>query len=307
MLNRLFQIVYLLMEKPQMTAKELADIFEVSERTIYRDIDKLTIAGIPIYTTQGKHGGISILPDFVLDKSVLTTEEKTKIIESLNALNEVSLSGANDSISKLRSFLGEQYHDWIEIEFSSWGNSKEDAVIFEKIKNAIFEHCYMKIIYSGSKEALVERKIKPIKLCFKDQAWYLYAYCCLREDYRFFKLKRISQITVLDIQFEPEMVGKVLTEDSNKYSVNTRNMQVTLEISQEMAFRAYEELQNIVVTDSGNLLSSMEVTDMDWFISYVLSYGSHMRILEPLEIKEKVMEEIEKMKNLYREDYGKRK
>lgn len=307
MLNRLFQIVYLLMEKQQMTAKELADIFEVSERTIYRDIDKLTIAGIPIYTTQGKHGGISILPDFVLDKSVLTTEEKTKIMESLNALNEVSLSGANDSISKLRSFLGEQYHDWIEIEFSSWGNSKEDAVIFEKIKNAIFEHYYMKIIYSGSKEALVERKIKPIKLCFKDQAWYLYAYCCLREDYRFFKLKRISQITVLDIQFEPEMVGKVLTEDSNKYSVNTRNMQVTLEISQEMAFRAYEELQNIVVTDSGNLLSSMEVTDMDWFISYVLSYGSHMRILEPLEIKEKVMEEIEKMKNLYRDDYGKRK
>ena len=80
MLNRLFQIVYLLMEKPQMTAKELADIFEVSERTIYRDIDKLTIAGIPIYTNQGKYGGISILSDYVLDKAVLTTEEKNKIM-----------------------------------------------------------------------------------------------------------------------------------------------------------------------------------------------------------------------------------
>lgn len=103
------------------------------------------------------------------------------------------------------------------------------------------------------------------------------------------------------------MVGRVLTEDSNKYSVNTRNIQVTLEISQEMAFRAYEELQNIVVTDSGNLLCNIEVTDIDWFISYVLSYGSHIRILEPLEIKERVMEEIEKMKNLYRGDYEKRK
>ena len=131
MLNRLFQIVYLLMEKPQMTAKELADIFEVSERTIYRDIDKLTLAGIPIYTNQGKHGGISILPDYVLDKSVLTTEEKKKILESLNALNEVSLSVDNDSVSKLRSFFGEQYQDWIEIEFSSWGNSTEDAAVFE--------------------------------------------------------------------------------------------------------------------------------------------------------------------------------
>ena len=301
MLNRLFQIVYLLMEKPQMTAKELAAIFEVSERTIYRDIDKLTLAGIPIYTNQGKHGGISILPDYVLDKSVLTTEEKKKIMESLNALNEVSLSVADDSVSKLRSFLGEQYQDWIEIEFSSWGNSTEDSAVFEQIKNAILEHCYIEIIYSGNQEGLVERKIKPIKLCFKDQAWYLYAYCCLREDYRFFKLKRISRITVLDTRFEPEMVGKVLPEVSKKYSEPMESIPVILEISKEMAFRAYEELSNITVTDSGKLLCKIEVTDINWFISYVLSYGSHIRVLEPLEIKEKVMQEIEKMKHLYKD------
>lgn len=299
MLNRLFQIVYLLMEKPQMTAKELADIFEVSERTIYRDIDKLTIAGIPIYTNQGKYGGISILSDYVLDKAVLTTEEKNKIMESLNALNEVSVSVDNDSISKLRSFLGEEYQDWIEIEFSGWRNSKEDTAVFEQIKSAILEHCYMEIVYSGNQKGLVERKIKPIKLCFKDQAWYLYAYCCLREDYRFFKLKRISKITVLDSHFEPERVGKVLPEINNKYSAYQQNIQVVLEISQEMAFRAYEELNNIEVMDSGKLLCNIEVTDINWFISYVLSYGSHIRVLEPVEVKEKVMQEIEKMKGLY--------
>lgn len=299
MLNRLFQIVYLLMEKPKMTAKELADIFEVSERTIYRDIDKLTIAGIPIYTNQGKHGGISILPDYVLDKAVLTTEEKNKIMESLNALNEVSPLVNHDSISKLRSFLGNQYQDWIEIEFSSWGNSSEDSVAFEQIKNAILGHFYMEIVYSGNQAGLVERKIKPIKLCFKDQAWYLYAYCCLREDYRFFKLKRISQLDVLDMHFEPQIVGKVLPEVNSKYSDNLQNISVTLEISQEMAFRAYEELRDIVVTDSGTLLCNIEVADINWFISYVLSYGSHIRVLEPLEVKEKVMQEIEKMKHLY--------
>ena len=92
MINRLFQIVYMLLEKPQMKAKALAEFFEVSERTIYRDIDKLTMAGIPIYTNQGRNGGISILPDYVLDKSVLTIDEKKKIMESLNALNEVSVS-----------------------------------------------------------------------------------------------------------------------------------------------------------------------------------------------------------------------
>lgn len=301
MLNRLFQMVYLLMEKPQMTAKELAGIFEVSERTIYRDIDKLTLAGIPVYTSQGKHGGISILPNYVLNKSVLTTEEKKKIMESLNALNEVSLSVDRDSVSKLRSFFGEQYQDWIEIEFSSWGNRTEDAAIFEQMKNAILEHCYMEITYSGNQEGLVERKIKPIKLCFKDQAWYLYAYCCLREDYRFFKLKRISQITVLGTHFEPEPVGKVLPEVSKKYSNHMERIMVTLEISKDMAFRAYEELDNITVTDSGKLLCNIEVADIRCFVGYVLSYGSHIRILEPLEIKEKVMKEINKMKNLYKD------
>lgn len=110
----------MLLEKPQMKAKALADFFEVSERTIYRDIDKLTMAGIPIYTNQGRNGGISILPDYVLDKSVLTIDEKKKIMESLNALNEVSVSKNSESISKLRSFFGGQYQDWIEIDFSSW-------------------------------------------------------------------------------------------------------------------------------------------------------------------------------------------
>lgn len=304
MINRLFQIVYMLMEKPQMTAKELADIFEVSERTIYRDVDKLTMAGIPIYTNQGKHGGISILPNYVLDKSVLTIEEKEKIMESLNALNEVSVSADNDSISKLRSFLGEQYQNWIEIEFSGWENRVEDGVVFEQIKNAILEHSYMEITYSGSREGLVKRRIRPIKLCFKDQAWYLYAYCCLREDYRFFKLKRMSRITVLDKHFEPENVGKVLPEVSRKYSERLKSVSVTLEISQEMAFRAYEELRNIEVTDSGKLLCNVEVTDINWFISYVLSYGSHIRVLEPLETKEKVMQEIKKMNYLYGDNDG---
>lgn len=287
------------MEKPQMTAKELADIFEVSERTIYRDIDKLTIAGIPIYTSQGKQGGISILPNYVLDKAILTTEEKNKIMESLNALNEVSHTVDGDSMSKLRSFLGTQYQDWIEIEFSSWGKSSEDAAIFEQVKNAILGHFYTEIVYSGNQKGLVARKIKPIKLCFKDQAWYLYAYCCLREDYRFFKLKRISEITVTDIQFELEVVGKVLSETNNTYIDNQKSVFVKLEISREMAFRAYEELSNIEVTDSGTLVCSIEVSDINWFISYVLSYGSHIRVLEPLELKEKVLLEIDKMKQVY--------
>lgn len=299
MVDRLFQIVYMLMEKPQMTAKELAEVFEVSERTIYRDVDKLTLAGIPIYTNQGKNGGISILPDYVLNKTVLTKDEKDRILESLNALSEVSFSRDRETMSKLHAFLGEQHQDWIEVAFSSWGNSEEEASVFAKIKDAILEHHFMKIMYSGNQGALIERTIRPLKLCFKDQAWYLYAYCCLREDYRFFKLKRISKLTVLDAYFEPEKVGKVLQQSSKDYSQNVKVVRATLEISPDMAFRAYEELTNLSVTDQGTLVCTMDVTDVNWLISYILSYGSRMRVLEPPEIKERVMQEIEKMRKMY--------
>ena len=304
MVDRLFQIVYMLMEKPQMTAKELSEVFEVSERTIYRDVDKLTLAGIPIYTNQGKNGGISILPDYVLNKTVLTKDEKDRILESLNALSEVTFSKDSETMSKLHAFLGEQHQDWIEIAFSSWGNSEEEASLFAKIKDATLGHYFIEILYSGNQGASTKRKVKPLKLCFKDQAWYLYAYCCLREDYRFFKLKRMSQLEVSDKHFEPEAVGKVLTEGTRNYVNTKESIRVTLEISQEMAFRAYEELADVSVMDNGKLRCQMEINDKKWFTSYVLSYGSHMRILEPLEIKEYVRQEIESMKHLYEESNG---
>lgn len=301
MVDRLFQMVYLLMERPQITAKELAQMFEVSERTIYRDIDKLTLAGIPIYTNQGKNGGISILPNYVLNKAVLTTEEKNKILDSLNALNELEPSQDTDTASKLQTFFGDEYQEWIEVDFSTWGNSEKDKKVFEQMKRAIHTHQYMEIIYSGNGGALIKRTIKPLKLCFKNQAWYLYAYCCLREDYRFFKLRRISEITALESYFKPEYIGKVLTDVSIESDKSDAAIQVVLEINQDMAFWAFDELPGISVLENHKLCCTVEVKDLEWFISYVLSYGSYMQVLEPAWVKEKVVKEIKKMQEIYEE------
>ena len=103
---------------------------------------------------------------------------------------------------------------------------------------------------------------------------------------------------------DKDAVGKVLTEGTRNYVNTKESIRVTLEISQEMAFRAYEELADVSVMDNGKLRCQMEINDKKWFTSYVLSYGSHMRILEPLEIKEYVRQEIESMKHLYEESNG---
>ena len=118
MVDRLFQIVYLLMERPVITAEELANLFEVSRRTIYRDVDKLSLAGVPIYSTQGKHGGLSLLPEYVLNKAILTEEEKIRLTASLNALSELGYQDEKNNISKLNDFFGDKFQDWLEVDFN---------------------------------------------------------------------------------------------------------------------------------------------------------------------------------------------
>ena len=138
-INRLFEIVYLLLEKKQVTANELAEHFEVSARTIYRDIETLSSAGIPIYMIRGKGGGISLLPEFVLDKTVITNAEREDILSSLHAMQAVSLTEAGSTLHKLGGLFGGTNADWIEVDFSFWGDGEKEAGLFELLKQTILE------------------------------------------------------------------------------------------------------------------------------------------------------------------------
>lgn len=140
MVARLFQIVYLLMERDSMTAKELADKLEVSVRTINRDIEKLSEARIPIYATRGRGGGISLLSDFVLNKKVLTEEEKSSILSSMKVLGTVAYDDEKQALSRLEDFFGEVAQDWIEIELDTWNEGNFDRDRFRQLKGAILSH-----------------------------------------------------------------------------------------------------------------------------------------------------------------------
>lgn len=133
----MFEIIYILLDKKIVTARELAQRFEVSQRTIYRDIETLSSAGIPIYMIKGKGGGISILEAFVLNKAVLTEEEKLDVLSSLQAVGAIKFNETTSALQKLASFFGENNSDWIEIDFSSWYNSEKEAKMFNDIKFAI--------------------------------------------------------------------------------------------------------------------------------------------------------------------------
>lgn len=185
-INRLFEMIYLLLEHPSITAKEFAERFEVSVRTVYRDVDILSAAGIPVYMSKGRGGGISLLPDFVLNKMVLTQEEKQDILASMKAFQEISLEKGQTAFERLAGLFGGQTHDWIEIDFTSWGYFQQEEDYFGQLKNAVIHKRQCRITYAGSKAEKTERTIYPLKLVFKGNAWYLYAYCTMRKDCRFF-------------------------------------------------------------------------------------------------------------------------
>ena len=166
MVARLFQIVYLLMERDSMTAKELADKLEVSVRTINRDIEKLSEARIPIYATRGRGGGISLLPDFVLNKKVLTEEEKSSILSSMKVLGTVAYDDEKQALNRLEDFFGEVAQDWIEIELDTWNEGNFDQDRFRQLKGAILSH--KKLSFDYMKKGIPEfRTIRPFKLVFR--------------------------------------------------------------------------------------------------------------------------------------------
>ena len=134
--NRLFRILYYILEKGKVTASELADKFEVSVRTIYRDIDSISSAGIPIYALQGKGGGIEIAEDFVLSKSLLSENEKQQIMSSLQGLDNTAIQHENELLTKLSALFKMKNTSWIEVDFNNWQNNKLYEKTFNDIKSA---------------------------------------------------------------------------------------------------------------------------------------------------------------------------
>lgn len=289
-INRLFEMIYLLLNKDSITAGELAQHFEVSARTIYRDVELLSSAGIPIYMTKGKGGGISLLSDFVLNKAVLTDSEKSDILSALHAVDAVSLEQANSAVQKLSSLFGNTNADWIEVDFSGWANADEEAELFSTLKAAIIGKKRVEFQYHGS-DGSMRRTVEPLKLCFKGQSWYLYAYCTVRLDYRFFKLRRMKELELLGEHFERPIPAKIFGGET---AFQDDFVTITLKLSKEMAYRVYDEFSQYEVLSDGSFLAKLTMPKGDWVYHYLATFGQHCEVLEPKDIRLQVRDKLQK-------------
>lgn len=279
--SRLFKIVYHLLDKGRATAPELSEKFEVSVRTIYRDIDALSGAGIPIYTEAGRNGGIYLMNDFVLDKAVLTEEEKREILAALHSINSTNNIDNRQILQKLSAIFNVSSESWLEVDFSKWGNNGTDNAKFELLKSAIIHQRCVKITYANSYGRISERIVQPLKMSYKSMSWYLKAYCTEKQDYRIFKLTRMIELEVLSDTFCKKLFPELDEMAGQVYRT------IVLRFAKEISYRVYDEFDNTQIsTDkNGDLIVSVEMPEDEWLIGYLLSFGTQVDIIEPLYLK----------------------
>lgn len=294
--DRFFEILYILMQKEQTTAAELAARFEVSVRTVRRDIDALCRSGLPVCTTRGKGGGISLLPGFVLNKSMLSPDEKTEILSALQGLQATQYPDAGSVLDKLAAFFGEAPLDWIDVDFSDWtGTQKEN---FRLLKEAVIKKNVIAFDYFSSKGEKTHRSVEPLQLQFKERTWYIRAFCRGKRGMRLFKVSRMKNITLMQEYFD-----RILTQDTIDpiAGLQPQVSSITMWVDASLSYRVYDEFDeaDILLNEDGSFTVTMRFVLDDWVLSYLLSFGSAARVLSPCDVREKVGCEIRKMAAKY--------
>ncbi len=297
-IERLFEIVYILLDRGTVTAQELADKLHVSKRTVLRDIETLTLAKVPVYTTRGKGGGVSLLDGYILDKAVLSDEEREQILLGIKTL--LPTGGASGkTLSKLGSLFSVKNTDWIEVDFSRWSNHTHDREKFDTLKNAVMQRKALAFSYPNSAGEISERKAYPLKLVFQGQAWYVQAFCLLKRDYRTFKINRMLDVRVLPETFDAAAYAPPpVVPQPPQGGIHIRAI-----FTAAAACRIYDEFNPEDITKNGDGTFTVDAAMPldEWVYGYFLSYGDNVRILEPTALREALRKKIGAMSKNYSE------
>ena len=222
--DRLIGILSILLQKDKITAQELADKFEVSRRTILRDVNALGMAGIPIVSEQGQGGGISIMEGYRVDRTVLSSEDMKAILTGLQSLDSVSGTKRYRQLMEKISVDGSaavNVDNHIIIDLSNWDKSAVSEKI-GLIKAAMEQNLKIAFNYfSQSGES--RRVIEPYHLVFQWSGWYVWGYCAQREDYRIFKLTRMTELALTNEKISDRTVPEYICDSSGTIQEELRS------------------------------------------------------------------------------------
>ena len=301
-IDRLIGVLSVLLQEEKTTAPELAERFEVSRRTINRDIEDLCKAGIPIRTVQGTGGGISIMDGYRMDRTILTSKDMQMILAGLRSLDSVSGSSYYGQLmEKIQAGSSEfiSGKDSILIDLSSWYRESLAPKI-ETIQDGIENrHMLTFRYYAPSGES--DRTVEPYYLVFRWSSWYLWAWCCDRKDYRLFKLNRMVHVREKDTVF---VCREAALPDLSDEKIFPDGIKVKALFEADQKWRLVEEFGPACFTEygDGRLLFTADYTDMESLVTWLMTFGDKVEVLEPKEARNEIARMANKMAMIYRED-----
>ncbi len=299
--DRLIGILSVLLQKEKTTAPELAERFEVSRRTVNRDIEDLCKAGIPVSTSRGKGGGISIMDGYRMDRTILTSKDMQMILAGLRSLDSVSGSSYYGQLmEKLQAGSSEfiSGRDSILIDLSSWYRESLAPKI-ETIQNAIEgRHLIRFRYYAPSGES--DRTVEPCYLVFRWSSWYMWGWCRDRKDFRLFKLNRMDDLLETGESF---ICKEAPLPDLSNEKIFPGAVEVRALFDPDQKWRLVEEFgpDSFTENDDGRLLFRADYTDMENLITWLMTFGDKAEVLEPQEARDAIGQMVQRMMIKYRE------
>lgn len=310
-IDRLLAIVILLLNRRMIQAKELSERFEVSVRTIYRDIDALACAGIPVVTYQGAGGGIGLSEGYRLDRALLNDEELAAIVTALRSLATSDPEADHPSLllEKIQQIIpasrAEHFRFRTEqfiVDYSDWGGRGELQGVLSLLKQAISGLHPVHFRYKDAEGRISSRSFEPYTLVLKHHQWYVYGRCMAREQFRMFKLIRMREVSIAeDSTFVREPI--VLEELPWQQSWNKPDNQIrlVLRFSPDGVHLAEEwfDHENLEEEEDRRVIVTCRFPENDWLYGFILSFGVHVEVLEPPHVRDRIRTMVQQMQHNY--------
>ena len=306
-LDRLLAITVTLLNRERISAREMAARFEVSVRTIYRDLDTIDQAGIPIVAYPGNQGGYGILDTFKLDHQLMTVRDVNAIMTALkgvrSALDDRSIDDTLEKVSGLippdRANDVRDLASQVAIDMLPWGVRDSQRALMKRLHQAIADEKLIVFDYMNWKGEVLQRRVEPLTLVMKGTVWYLFAYCHLRDDFRVFRLSRVRELQILDETFERRQADYHDYFHGQADGLPVVDLELRFAPEMKTTVMEYFEEDDLVREPDGSLLAKISFPETPWIYSFILGYGDRVEVLSPEHVRRKLGEMARHMVDLY--------
>lgn len=310
---RLISIIMVLLEHRKVSATKLAEMFEVTPRTIYRDIETINLAGIPIISYPGINGGISIMEEYKIEKKIFTISDITELLIGLGSVH--SLLPSEEIINIIAKVKGlvpaEQVKDiesksnQIDIDHTSWFENKTTKLYVLKIKIAIRENKFIFFNYFDRVGNKSQRKVEPYKLFFKNSNWFLHGYCTTREDFSIFRLSHMSSLELLNEKFSLREFDYESIQESLWTDREIIRIKLLIDESIKDLMIEFCGKENVEPFKNNKFIAYLPFVEDDYWYSILLHFGDKCECLEPENIRLKVIRRLENTLSVYKKSNSK--